>query len=287
MNFSEQFKPYRHWKLQISDNSYINLVPERGGIITEWINQGEDILYFDEDRFKDSAKSIRGGIPILFPICGELQSDNLVFKNSSEQMLQHGFARNNPWQMNIKEDNEIELLFTDNESTRLYYPFEFAILIQVFLEINRLSFKIKIINNSISEMPFNFGIHPYFRISDFSNISLLNLPNKVIDQTNSSKVLTSKLLTRLSRGVDFIANSSEITSIYDNIFNRKITLYNKYPFDFTVFWTNPPRKMICMEPWTSPRNSLTSGIRRIDLKPFQEINLECSIFIEKVDLLNI
>ena len=31
------------------------------------------------------------------------------------------------------------------------------------------------------------------------------------------------------------------------------------PWNLAVFWTDPPRSMVCMEPWTGPRQSLISG----------------------------
>ena len=59
---------------QLDQNNYIKFCPERGGVITNWISDGKEILYFDEKRFMDKTKSIRGGIPILFPICGNLNT---------------------------------------------------------------------------------------------------------------------------------------------------------------------------------------------------------------------
>ncbi len=52
--------------------SEIEVVPERGGIVTKWRIQGQDIFYLDESRFTHPELSVRGGIPILFPICGNL-----------------------------------------------------------------------------------------------------------------------------------------------------------------------------------------------------------------------
>ena len=57
----------------IKDNeNYIDFCPDRGGLITNWTSSGKKILYFDERRFLDKKLSIRGGIPVLFPICGNI-----------------------------------------------------------------------------------------------------------------------------------------------------------------------------------------------------------------------
>jgi len=50
---------------QLNKNNYIKFCPERGGVITNWVSDGKEILYFDEKRFMDKTKSIRGGIPIF------------------------------------------------------------------------------------------------------------------------------------------------------------------------------------------------------------------------------
>ncbi|HEY9848620.1 MAG TPA: aldose epimerase [Leptolyngbyaceae cyanobacterium] len=66
----QQYKTY-----VLSDQtaqSEIEVVPERGGIITKWCYQGQEILYLDAERFANPNLSVRGGIPILFPICGNL-----------------------------------------------------------------------------------------------------------------------------------------------------------------------------------------------------------------------
>ena len=45
--------------------------------MTEWSCGGREWLYFDQERYANPANSIRGGIPVLFPICGNLPGDVL------------------------------------------------------------------------------------------------------------------------------------------------------------------------------------------------------------------
>ena len=63
----------------------LDVVPERGGIATEWTIQGQPILYFDQERFQDPSLSIRGGIPILFPICGNLPNNQYTIDGQDYQ----------------------------------------------------------------------------------------------------------------------------------------------------------------------------------------------------------
>ncbi len=42
----------------------LEIVPSRGGIVTNWTIQGQQILYLDRERFKNPTLTVRGGIPI-------------------------------------------------------------------------------------------------------------------------------------------------------------------------------------------------------------------------------
>jgi len=90
---------------QLDKNNYIKFCPERGGVITNWVSDGNEILYFDETRFMDKKKSIRGGIPILFPICGNLNTSNSVLEMvicNYHNMVSLGISNGNTLLMKMK-----------------------------------------------------------------------------------------------------------------------------------------------------------------------------------------
>ena len=249
---------------QLDENNYIKFCPERGGVITNWVSENNEIIYLDEKRFLDRGKSIRGGIPILFPICGNLNISNSLFGKKYLQLPQHGFARDLPWQYSLnKKEKSLCLVLQDSEITRKYYPFDFEVRIEVTLKINCLEFKIHIENKTNSEMPINFGLHPYFNISDFKNLEFFDYPLNCQDQKRNILINTFEDLKNIHNGIDLLMYSSGKSSFRDNIFKRHVTLNHPYPFDLCVIWSNPPRQMICLEPWTSPRNSLVDGLRKI------------------------
>ena len=53
-------------------DSSVTICPERGAIAVSCKLQGEELFYLDEATFIDPAANIRGGNPVLFPICGQL-----------------------------------------------------------------------------------------------------------------------------------------------------------------------------------------------------------------------
>ena len=104
--------PYPHWAL-VHKNSgdRVRIAPERGGLITEWRCNGREILYFDVERYLKPRLSIRGGIPILFPICGNLPGNCLPLINGNFVLKQHGFARDSNWQIKFIDDQSKLLKF--------------------------------------------------------------------------------------------------------------------------------------------------------------------------------
>ena len=270
------------YTLCADNNNSINFCPGRGGIITNWVFNDQQILYFDKERFLDKSKSIRGGIPILFPICGNIENKSL-FGDCFLDLMQHGFARDQEWNYGFnKFKNTLCLNLSDNETTRKYYPYLFELKIEITLNIETLIFQIEIFNKSNIIMPINFGLHPYFNISCFDNIRFIDFSKCCLDQKNNNLVNTENILRNSCKGIDLLMYSSGKTSFIDYGFKRKITLINPSPFDISVIWSDPPRQMLCMEPWTSPRNSLVNGFRKIEITPNSSQKLYTSILVENL-----
>jgi len=274
VNFAKKTSPYSHWEYSNSKfDSLIRIVPERGGLITEWLSEGKELLYFDLERFLDKDKSVRGGIPILFPICGDL-SEGYLIGGKKYFLKQHGFARDLPWAIDLLQDKlGIRLKLSDTEDSRSNFPFFFTLLMDVCLKAKSLQISVKIYNQGHNSMPFSFGLHPYFQISNLQKIKIDGLPEKCIDQTNMKVTNASDQIRILDKGVDFLSYPSSSVKIFDYLSRNVIELIHQEPMDTTVIWTDPPRQMVCLEPWTSPRNSLVTGDRKLEIKPEEYIEL--------------
>ena len=116
-------------------------------------------------------------------------------------------------------------------------------------------------------MPINFGMHPYFNVSDFKNLEFIDNPLNCQNQEKNIISNTLDELKNINLGVDLLMYTSGRSSFRDKIFNRQVIINHPYPFDLGVIWSDPPRRMICLEPWTSPRNSFVDGFRNIMISP--------------------
>ena len=131
--------PFPGFVFTSSSGDRLSLAPSRGGLVTSWVCSGQERLYFDLNRFLDPSKSIRGGIPVLFPICGNLPDDALSLPTGMYPMPQHGFARDLPWSLHGLEDGSgVELSLRHSDATLPHYPFPFRLSIQYQLEPSSL-----------------------------------------------------------------------------------------------------------------------------------------------------
>ena len=277
MTLKQQTAPYEHWEyVHPESGDRLCIVPERGGLITGWRCGERELLYFDPDRFADPSKSVRGGIPVLFPICGNLPGDVFRLDGVDYTLKQHGFARDLPWQLQLLEDQGgIRLSLSDTELTLAAYPFAFLLEMDVRPVQGALEIGITIHNRSARSMPFSFGLHPYFSVDDPAQTELVGLNDRCFNHLEMAEADTASQLKRLAEGVDFLCRPAGPVTLVDHSSGRQLQLQHEAPLDLTVIWTEPPRRMVCLEPWTGPRQSLISGDRKLEIAPEASTTLAC------------
>jgi galactose mutarotase-like enzyme len=259
----------------------LQLVPERGGLVTGWFCGGQDRLYFDADRFADPGLSVRGGIPVLFPICGGLPGDQLPLEQGSFPMPQHGFARNLPWSVAALADGRgVAMALGDSAASRVHFPFAFQLELELRLEPRALAILARVQHRATADaangpMPFSLGLHPYFAVRDPAAVRLEGLPARCFDHLPMAPAETAPQLGRLAAGVDFLCEAAGPVRLLDPLAACAIELETQAPLDLVVVWTDPPRPMVCLEPWSGPRGSLVSGDRRLSLAPGESLELRC------------
>ena len=277
MTLTQQTAPYAHWEyVNPETGDRLRIIPERGGIVSEWRCGEREVLYFDQERYADPAKSIRGGIPVLFPICGNLPGDLLQVKGVDHTLKQHGFARNLPWQLQLLDDQSgVRLSLSSTDDTLAAYPFVFVVEMEVRPVAMALEISTTIHNRSDQPMPFSFGLHPYFNVSDLAQTRLTGLAERCMNHLEMADAATDEQLSRLPEGVDFLCRPAGDVTLIDDVSGAQLQLQHQEPMDLTVVWTEPPRKMVCLEPWTGPRQSLVSGDRKLVLEPGTQQTVAC------------
>jgi galactose mutarotase-like enzyme len=275
MSLIQRDTPYPHW--EFSDplsGDLLRIVPERGGLISGWRCAGEEVVYLDLERFLDPAQSVRGGFPVLFPITGGLPDNRLILPQGEFQLGQHGFARQQPWRLEALADGQgVQLQLSDNEETLKSYPFSFLLTMAVRLAPGALEITTIVENRSNATMPFSFGLHPYFNLSSLEGVRLEGLPDQCLNHLTMAEAATAEQMERLATGIDLLVQPTGPVRLVDEAAGTTLELQLTHPLDLVVLWTEPPRPMVCMEPWSAPRQALLSGDRKLELSPGESTTL--------------
>ena len=88
--------------------------------------------------------------------------------------------------------------------------------------------------------------------------------------------LTEEQLAQLAQGVDLLAGPATTVRLEDAGAGRTLVLELEPPMDLAVLWSDPPRPMVCLEPWTAPRGALVSGDRCLRLGLGESQRLHCT-----------
>lgn len=246
-----------------SANSQIEVVPERGGIVTSWQINGQEVFYLDTERFTHPDLSVRGGNPILFPLCGNLPNETYSVDGKEYKIKQHGFARELPWTATAQNTNGkagLTVELGSNAETKVVYPFDFHLAFTYELRGNTLEIRQEYKNLSSTPMPFSSGFHPYFLCGD---------KNQIEADIPSVRYADNRTKEDFDFDGKFNFDQDEIDSVFGNLLrrgtsvtdnDRKLKIAIEYDdfYTYLVFWTVKGKDFYCLEPWSATRNSLNT-----------------------------
>jgi hypothetical protein len=107
--------------------------------------------------------------PLLFPIVGKLRDLKTIINNKEYSMNQHGFLRDQEFEVFSQKENEIVLVNSYNEETLKMYPFKYKVYVKYTLNGKQLDTEFKVVNEDYQVIPFNYGGHPGFKLPLYEN----------------------------------------------------------------------------------------------------------------------
>ena len=127
-----------------------------------------DWLFLSPDANFAPAKSIRGGVPVIFPWFGPNKND--------ASLPQHGWARTAIWQIENASDDALTLS-VPSRSWRVRMHFGFGDELRMRLEIE---------NQSDVAQQFECALHTYFAVQNIENVIVAGLDGATyLDKTAS------------------------------------------------------------------------------------------------------
>lgn len=225
--------------------------------------------------------------PVLFPIVGRVKDNYTYINESRYELSQHGFLRDQVFELESLNDQSIVMLYASNGKHRDVYPFEFEVRIEYQLSGSDLHVKWHVKNLSDSEMLYSIGGHPAFAIKQSGSYSFELIGDEPVAEIRLESGHVSTLEeTDATNYVDVTYdNFKNDAIIYSNI--HTVVLKNNNGtdkvvvscpgFDFVGLWANtkhghlPP--FVCIEPWLGITDDITSnhqfaskrGMRRLEV----------------------
>jgi galactose mutarotase-like enzyme len=249
-----------------SGDAEVSLVPQRGAIVSRWRARARDVLYLDEGTLADPAKNVRGGIPLLFPSPGKLESGRFAREGKSGEMKQHGFARDLPWTLLERAESTAHLGLASTAATRAQFDWDFRLGLRVLLTESRLRLEVRIENTGGEPMPCAFGTHPYFVVHDKAGARISTHATRAFDNV-TGQVVPFKGFDLAHGETDLHLldhGASESTLSADG---HTVTVRGSPEFVRWVVWTQPGKDFVCLEPWTAPGNALNTGVSLLHVAP--------------------
>lgn len=236
-------------------NGEVSYSPERGGIITSIKIDNKEVLYMDEDTFKNREGNVKGGIPILFPNAGpipdEIKTEELAY------LKQHGFAReSNKWISQKTEDGFTEILKSDEE-TKKVFPYDFELSVNGKFEKDG-SFSItQSVKNleTDKELPLSSGFHPYFKVSSEAKKDIeFNFKGGEFVKRNTEIWANGKAISIENPGVPIEIDIPNLGTLTFNIDKKYKRIW---------VWSQTGKDFICIEPVMRDKGGLVNDPEKI------------------------
>jgi galactose mutarotase-like enzyme len=205
--------------------------------------------------------------PVLFPVVGKLKNNTYITEDKNYQLPQHGFARDNYFELISSESSALVYSLKSSSETLKYYPYQFELKISYTLLKNKIEVRYEVLNADNKEIWFSIGGHPAFNCplepkDKFDNYFL------EFDQKETAEIhqITDGLLNGQTQPLLKNSNKIELNEktfsydalIFKGLKSSSVSLKSNSSsgsiiFDFKGFpylgiWSKPG-PFVCIEPW--------------------------------------
>ncbi len=201
--------------------------------------------------------------PVLFPFVGRLRNFEYQYNGKKYAIEQHGFARDLLFSVVQASENKAIFELRENHYTLQRYPFLFAFRVIYELNGNMLTMGFEMTNMGNSTLPFSFGAHPAFQISEPGEVYLqfesdrnpmpwilqdnfISTKTRAVSDGKGTIEITKD--TFLDDALKFKKLSSDWVKLISPKDNIELKLHlNGWPY--LGIWAKPGASFVCIEPW--------------------------------------
>ena len=212
--------------------------------------------------------------PLLFPVCGKLKDAKYTYHQKEYEMQGHGFIGKCEFNLVKCADGHIVMEFSANDETKKIYPFDFTVTAHYALCGNTVDFSFTVKNDGEEMLPYMFGWHPAFSLSEENGADIENykltfaghdklswqpLQNGPFVRPDAEDYPLTDEAYRLSEK-EIYENDTMIFTGHDNAlvmtndlnsYKLNIRWSENLPALCIWKWPDNAAKYICIEPWSS------------------------------------
>jgi len=207
--------------------------------------------------------------PVLFPFVGRLKENKFSYEGKEYEVpTQHGFARDNEFELVEKGEDFLKYRFSSNEKTLEMYPFEFDFYITYKLVGKKLTLEYRVVNKKEEEMYFSLGAHPafatptneevnlndyYLEFEEKESASTFGLEGALIAKEKKAYLKETNIIeldrdTFINDAIMFEGLNSKVVTLKCKKNSRELKFgYEGFPI--IAFWNVPGAEYVCIEPW--------------------------------------
>jgi galactose mutarotase-like enzyme len=206
--------------------------------------------------------------PVLFPIVGKLKGNSYIFEEKAYQLPQHGFARDCTFSLLEKTNSLLCFSLKSSSEKKVYYPFDFELIISYALMENKLICTYKVKNSGSQNMFFSIGAHPGFALPidednpfesyqiRFEKVENLNrflltegLQNGEIEKVNLENSVLKLNYKLFEKDAIVLKNMQSSWINLEEKNGNRLLKFHAENFPFYGIWTKKNAPFVCLEPW--------------------------------------
>jgi len=260
-----------------------------GANLRKYTRDGVDII----GVFTRPDGGTGGGSPVLYPLPNRVRNGVYTFKGKSydqikrgKRIVLHSLVIDEPFEYSdpvIADDTITFTVWVDFKPGAAVYegfPFEHKFSMSYILSDDDLKISYTVDNKSDSELPYGFGIHPFFFRHSGDEETLVRLPAGKVIECDADILPTGNIIqvegtgfdTRTPRPVKdlkFDTNffgypAGESAEIYYPSLGYKVALKTTDDFNHIMFFITPGNSWFCVENMTcsvNAHNLYNEGLR--------------------------
>lgn len=252
--------------IEMSEGSQtLCLCPKRGNIIQSWKLDGVELIFLKPENYQ-SRERPTCGCPILFPFCGRNEKDRLLIDHKEYETGIHGVVHTNEWIVFEESDAHVRLMTASNAQTKLMYPFDFTLYATLhWNKDHQLVYELAVENHSDQVMPCDFGLHPFFRISDLENLTFSGVyeDGSLLENT---QIIRSEICANgmMCKGLISL-------EVVDHVRHLRFEFKNDGKFQNILIWSGDPQRFLVVEMLSGIPNAINMHQNTFNVKPQESV----------------